>query len=100
MAACFGGGFTEALAQGRILTGPADRNSIAYENEAYQRSYLVEYMVRRAMLEGQADASVEAAYGWAIEALRRDHPDRLPVQFDRLDGELRLAPRAASPPPT
>ena len=98
LASCYAGGFDEVLAPGRILTGAAGANSLAYENAAYGNSYLVEYMVGRAMREGRAAGSVEQAYAWAHEALRRDHPNRLPVQYDRLDGELRLgAPPAPAP---
>jgi hypothetical protein len=98
LASCYAGGFDEVLAPGRILTGAAGPNSLAYENTAYGNSYLVEYMIDRAMREGRAAGSVEQSYGWAYEALRRDHPNRLPVQYDRLDGELRLgAPPAPAP---
>ena len=105
LAACYAGGFDEVVAPGRILTGAAPANRLAYENSAYGNSYLVEYMIDRAMLQGRAAGSVEQAFSWAVEALRRDHPDRLPVQIDRLDGELRLGPpptsaAPATPPPT
>lgn len=90
IAGCYGGGFREALAPGRILTAASDADSLAYENAAYGRSYLVEFMVRRAMIEGRAGESVEASFAWAVEVLGREHPDRLPVQYDQADGELRL----------
>ena len=100
IAACYGGGFTEALAPGRILTAAADADSLAYENATYGRSYLVEYMVRRAMLGGAADGSVEHAFTWAVDNLRRDHPDRIPFQIDHAEEELVLGvPSAPSPPP-
>jgi hypothetical protein len=100
LASCYGGGFTEALAPGRILTAAADADSLAYESSSYSRSYLVEYMVRRAMLEGRADRSVEASFGWAAEMMRREHPGRVPVQFDQHDGELFLGtPPPPAPPP-
>jgi hypothetical protein len=103
LAACYAGGFTEVLGPGRILTGAADARSLAYENATYGRSYLVEYMVRRAMLHGQAAESIEQSFMWAYDALRRDHPNRLPVQHDDADGILQLGPppprRDAAPPP-
>lgn len=99
IAACYGGGFTEALAPGRILTAAADADSLAYENASYGRSYLVEYMVRRAMLEGAADASIEQAFAWAVDNLRRDHPDRVPFQVDQAAGDLVLG-TPTSPPAT
>jgi hypothetical protein len=108
MASCYGGGFNEALGPRRILTAAAGAGSLAYENAQYGNSYLVEYMVQRAMMEGAAPDTVEQAYGWAHAALRRDHPNRLPVQYDELDGELRIGtpppgsgrPRPSPPPPS
>ncbi len=86
IAGCYGGGFTEVLQPGRILTAAADANSLAYENSTFGRSYLVEYLVRRAWLKRYAGASVQEAYAYADAALRRDYPDRLPVQFDQSGG--------------
>lgn len=99
LASCYAGGFDEVVAPGRILTGAAGANSLAYENSSYGNSYLVEYMIDRAMREGRAAGSVEQSFAWAVDALRRDHPNRIPVQIDRLDGELRLGPPPASAPP-
>lgn len=100
IAGCYGGGFAEALAPGRILTAASDADSLAYENAAYGRSYLVEFMVRRAMIEGRAGESIEASFAWAVDTLRRERPDRLPVQYDEADGELRLGnPPAPRPQP-
>jgi hypothetical protein len=102
MASCYGGGFTEVLAPGRILTGAADANSLAYENSSYGHSYLVEYMVHRAMNQGQAAGSIEQSFAWARAALQREYPNRVPVEYDQLDGELSLGtppPRAATPAP-
>lgn len=102
-ASCYGGGFDEALAPGRLLTAAAGGSSLAYENHTYNRSYLGEYLVRRALLEGRADGSVQEAFAWAAAQLRRDHPDRVPVMIDRTSGELSLGtpapPRPAPPPP-
>lgn len=105
IAACYGGGFNEALAPGRILTAAAPPDSLAYESRELRRSYLGEYLTNRALLQGNADDSVEQAYAWAWAALRRDHPNRLPVQYDQVPGDLVLgtqptAPRPASSAPT
>jgi hypothetical protein len=97
IAACYGGGFDEVLAPGRILTAAAPANRIAYESTALHRSYLGEYLTHQALLEGNADGSVEEAFAWAVAGLKRDHPDRLPVQFDQVDGDLVLG--SAPPPP-
>jgi hypothetical protein len=72
---------------------------LAYESSDLRRSYLVEYVVHEAMLEGRADASVESAFAWGVGALRREHPDRMPVQFDEVPGELSLGTAAPLPAP-
>jgi hypothetical protein len=97
IAGCYGGGFTEVLAPGRVLTGAARADDLAYENSAFNRSYMVEYMVHRAMVQGQAPESVQAAFAYAAAAIERDYPGRQPVQFDQSGGSLDL--RASSPPP-
>lgn len=106
IAACYGGGFTEVLAPGRVLTAAADANHLAYENPAIGLSYLAEYMIRQAMVDGHAAASVEQSFAWASDRLRAEHPDRVPVQYDQFDGDLELgtvpapapAPAASDPP--
>jgi hypothetical protein len=97
VAGCYGGGFTEALAPGRILTAAAPANALAYETSTYHRSYLDEYLIRRGMLEGLGGPSVQSAFAYAADALRREHPDRLPVEYD--DGTGPLVLRAPSLPP-
>jgi hypothetical protein len=97
IAGCYGGGFTEVLAPGRILTGAAPANRVAYESNDLRRSYLGEYLTHRALLQGKADASVEQAFGWALAALQQDHPDRLPVQYDQFAGDMTL--RTSTTPP-
>lgn len=92
IAACYGGGFTEILAPGRILTAAADADQLAYENPSMGRSYLAEYMIRQAMVDGHAPDSVEGAFAWAAERLHAEYPDRVPVQYDHLDGDLQLGP--------
>jgi hypothetical protein len=115
IAACYAAGFTEVVKPGRVLTAAAPANSLAFENDAFGRSYLVEYMVRRAML-GAGITTVEAAFAWAVTELQRDHPDRVPVQYDELPGDLDLtvpssgsgsapgsggsSPPPSSPPPS
>ncbi|MGI8683550.1 MAG: hypothetical protein ACR2MO_00340 [Acidimicrobiales bacterium] len=98
---CYGGGFTELLADGRILTGAAPADGLAYETSEFSRSYLVQYMVREAIIEQRAAGSVQAAFLYAAAELAREHPGRAPVQVD-MAGEpldLRPAPPAATPPP-
>jgi hypothetical protein len=92
IAGCYGGGFTEVLGAGRVLTAAAPADQLAYESTAFYRSYLVEFMIRRGLLEGAADKSVEAAFDFAVDEMGSDYPHRLPVQFDQYPGELRLDP--------
>jgi uncharacterized membrane protein YgcG len=97
LAACYAGGFTEVLQPGRVLTAAAPAGAIAYENEQFGRSYLVEYMVRRGMIEGQAgSATIEGAFAWARAEIARDYPNRVPVQYDEDPAELDLRPQAAA----
>lgn len=98
VAACFGGGFTELLAPGRVLTGAAGANSVAYETSQYGRSYMVEFMVRQAMIENRASSSVQAAFAYATSELGRRHPGRQPVQVDTGTGPLDLRPVVVAPP--
>src|SRR5207302_8654507 len=106
ISACYGGGFDELLGPGRVLTAAAGPNNLAYENEGFHRSYLVQYMIRKAMIEGAAPDTVQQSYDWAYGALAREYPNRLPYQIDRAGGPLdihepgapRPAPVAPSPP--
>lgn len=100
IAGCYGGGFNEVLKAGRILTGASPANSLAYENGGFQRSYMVQYMIRKALIEGQASGTtIEAAFAYAQAALARDYPNRQPVQFDHVPGELELRLPGSQPPP-
>lgn len=103
IAACYGGGFTEVLRPGRVLTAAAGANSLAYENADIGRSYMVEYMVRRAMIQNRASATVQTAFNYAVDQISHDRPGREPVEFDNGNGALDLraphaAPAASAPP--
>jgi len=112
IAACYGGGFDNALAPGRVLTAAAGENDVAYENSSLGHSYMVEYMVHRAMLEGKAAGSVQDAFVWAKAQIAHDYPNRQPIMIDRSRGPVvlgrpvpappdnRQAPAAAQPPPS
>ena len=96
MAACYGGAFTRLLAPGRVLTAAAGPNQLAYENESFGRSYLVEYMVRQAMIERRAPGTVQDAFAYARAAIARDYPGREPVEFEDHAPGIELRPPAAS----
>jgi hypothetical protein len=106
MAACYGGGFTELLAPGRILTAAADANSLAYENDSFDRSYLDEYLIHQGFLEQRAAGpTAQQAFQYAQAGLQRDYPDRTLTEFDQsteaisLDGVHRGTPAASGDDP-
>jgi hypothetical protein len=99
IAACYGAGFDDALAPGRILTAAAGENDVAYENSSLGHSYMVEYMVHRAMLQGRAPASVQDAFAWARTQIARDYPNRQPAVLDRSRGPVVLG-KATTPSPS
>lgn len=102
LATCYAGGFTEALAPGRILTGAAGEHQLAYENRSLGASYLVHYLVREGWLEGAAGPSVQEAFDHASAALAEEHPDRMPVQINPDGTDIRfrpVAPPARTSPP-
>jgi len=90
LAGCYGGGFTELLAPGRVLTAASGANQLAYEDPRLNASYLVHYLVREAWLQGKAGASVQEAFAYADATLARKRPDRRPVQIDESNGPLIL----------
>lgn len=103
LAACYGGGFTELLAPDRVLTGASGAFELAYENTQLGRSYLGEYLVRQALLQGGAAApTVQDAFVYAQTALQRDFPARKLTHFDMTDETVSLrarAPDVAAPAP-
>jgi hypothetical protein len=106
LATCYGGGFDELLAPGRVLTAAAGPGQLAYENDVYQRSYLAEFVLRRGLLEGAAgDPTVQAAVAYGSQMLAEHHPERQLWNADlaghviSLDGVRRDAPVEEAPPP-
>ena len=98
MEACFGGGFTEALGPGRVLTAAADADHLAYENSDLHRSYLGEFMIREALLQGKANGSVQQAFDYAFAAIHQRYPGREPFEIGDTTDNLDLrAPGAGRP---
>lgn len=97
MASCYGAGFTEALAPGRVLTAAAGADDLAWESPAVSGSYLVHHLVREGWLEGRAGPTVHEAFAWA-DARLRDHPELRPVQVDMSTEPIRLGAPFAAPP--
>jgi hypothetical protein len=114
LATCYGGGFTELLGPGRILTAAAGPDALAYESPSINGSYLVHHMVREGWLQGKAGPSVQEAFAYADARIKERYADRRPVQIDRSREQLRLgsgdsgatntvastSPEASSPPPS
>jgi hypothetical protein len=111
MASCYGGGFTELLQPGRVLTAAAGADDLAYESQSFGRSYLGEYLVRRGMLlGGSAGPTAQQAFDYAQAALQQEHPNRVLTEIDEstapvsLDGQHRdhvpPPPQPPAPPPT
>lgn len=99
MASCYGGGFTEVLGPGRVLTAAAGPNDLAYENPTFGRSYMVQYMIRQAMIDLRAPGTVQDAFNYARAAIAQDYPGREPVEYDANGGPLSLRPPGAGPVP-
>jgi hypothetical protein len=108
LSVCYGGGFTEMLAPGRILTAAADANNLAYESSTFGRSYLGQYLVRLGLLQGRAGGPIiQQAVAWAQSYLARDAPDRQLTELDMSTGPMSIdgvnrtseAPAQPLPPP-
>jgi hypothetical protein len=99
IAGCYAAGFADALAPGRVLTAASTETDVAYENSGLGHSYLVEFMVRRAMHQGRAGGSVQQAFGWARGEIAREYPKREPVMIDRSAAPVVLGNSAPPPPP-
>lgn len=100
MATCFGGGFTEAIGPGDVLTAAAPATGVAYESSEVGGSHLVHHMVREGWLQGKAGSSVQEAFAYADARIAATRPDRRPVQYDTSGQPLRFgAPPAPAPGP-
>lgn len=104
IAACYGGGFDELLAPGRILTAAADPDELAYESLTYGRSYMVEFVFQRAVARREAPApTVQSVVAWAETQLVALHPEHTLWHVDdagrivSLDGADRNLPPPLGP---
>ena len=94
-ASCYAAGFSDAAGPGRVASYASDEESLAYESAALGQSFMVEYVVRRAMLDAGI-TSVEGAHARAWREMRREARRFRPLLDDRLAGDLDLGP---GPPP-
>ena len=104
-AGCYAEGFDDAEAPGRISTYASGEDSLAYESTALGHSFMVEYMIRRALPDAGA-VSVEGLYRWASNQMEGREERFRPLQDDRVRDDLVIgavapapAPPAASPAP-
>ncbi len=97
IAACYGGGFTELLAPGRVLTAAADADTLSYESNDHPYSYLVEYAIHQPLGQGRTPPIVQdaVAFGWG--ELNRAYPDRQLTSVDEA-GHPILLDRSWTPP--
>jgi hypothetical protein len=98
IAGCYGGGFTEILGPGRLLTAASTENREAYENSLLGHSYVVEYVIRRGIHRRESPRVVNAAVGWAQQRIRKEHPGREPVSY--ASGPLEPFVLGPNPTPT
>ncbi|MDQ4006446.1 MAG: caspase family protein [Actinomycetota bacterium] len=95
-AGCYAGGFSDAARAGRVSTYAAPEHRLAYESPQLGQSFMVEFMVARALI-GEGLLQVEEMYRYASNHMvGRDRRFR-PVQDDRVPGSLVLGEPA--PPP-
>lgn len=99
IAACYAGGFTEALGPGRILTAAADAASLAYESPSIRGSYLVHFLARQGWLEGNAGSSVQEAFAYADAQIAEKYPQRRPFQIDQSGAPMRFGTSGPVRPP-
>lgn len=81
----------------RVATFASAANELSYESTAFDRSFLIEYMVVRGLLAGKSPPTVEAAFRFAHSTLSRNRPDRLPVIEDDHAGEFVLGSARYTP---
>ena len=88
---CYAGGYAVPgiVGKDRVATFASSSTQPTYQLGS-AGSYLVINMVREAMLEGHATASVEDAFEWAEAKLQKAHPNRVPIISDGVEGELAL----------
>ena len=57
-------------------------------------------MIRQAIIQGRASATVQSAFNYAVSHISNEHPGREPVEIDNGDGSLDLRPpnSTARPP--
>lgn len=100
LAACNAGAYAlpGIVGPGRVATFSSQADQRTYE--ATRGSHLMLQMVRYGMIDGHAAASVEEAFAFAERSISEVNPQRAPVMFDGVAGDLVLGPvpaRTAGP---
>lgn len=95
-AGCYAAGFSDAAGPGRISTYAAAEHRLAYESPDLGQSFMVEFLVARALMD-RGILEVEEMYRYASNSMVGRYRRFRPVQDDRVPGSLMLAEPA--PPP-
>ena len=92
-ATCYAGGYVRPGVVGpNRITVFSSRASETALQLGDAGSFLVLFMVRYAMLDREAPATVESAFRHAREHIAVSHPPSVPFMDDRIRGELVLGP--------
>jgi hypothetical protein len=92
-ATCYAGGYVRPGVVGAnritVFSSRASETSLQLGDAG---SFIVLYMARHAMLDGEAPATVESAFRYAREHIALSHEPSVPFMDDRITGELALGP--------
>lgn len=91
---CYAAGFDlpGIVGPNRIATFGARADEYTYETTRYGHSFMVQYMVREAMLGGRASGSVQEAFAYAERELQDRYGRFVPVMEDGIGEPFRLGP--------
>lgn len=85
IAACYGAGFADAMGPGRIGSWAASEDELAYESPSMGRSFFVEFLIRRAVLE-QNRTAIEEMHSYANRKMEGTYANYRPIMDDRISG--------------
>jgi hypothetical protein len=88
-AACYAAGFSDAAGPGRISTYASAEHRLAYESPDLEGSFMVEFMVRRALF-GAGLVGVEEMHRYASNQMEGRYRRFRPLQDDRTRGPFVL----------
>jgi hypothetical protein len=94
LATCYSQGYSVPgiVGHNRIAVFSSDSGNYSYQLGS-AGSWLVLYMVKRGMVERDAK-SIEEAYHWAKNEIKKKSPDRMPILSDGISGDVKFAKAA------